>query len=93
MVDERLMKFHGIHQSHGCDIPVASRRKTTSSKGPTKKRKLDKLAQTSEDLNADDDEGLGTVITEPGRDQSRAQANANASNLATASSGPRIMMQ
>ena len=69
---ERLMKFHGIHQSQSGgtaaptmrDIPVASKRKASPSGGPTKKRKLDKLAQTSEDLNADDDEGLATVKPE-----------------------------
>ena len=69
---ERLMKFHGIHQSQSGgtapptmrDIPVASRRKTSPSGGPTKKRKLDKLAQTSENLNADDDEGLATMKAE-----------------------------
>ena len=58
------MKSHGIHQSHGCDIPVASRRKTFPSEGPTKKKcKPGEVAQTSENLNADEDEGLATVET------------------------------
>ena len=71
---ERLMKFHGIHQSQSGgtvaptmrDIPVASRRKASPSEGPIKKkRKVDKLAGSTDTLNTDDDEGLTSVKTEP----------------------------
>ena len=71
---ERLMKFHGIHQSQSAgttaptmrDTPVASRRKTSPSReANNKKRKLNKLAENSQpDLNVDDDEGFGKVKTE-----------------------------
>ena len=70
---ERLMKFHGIHQSQSGgttastirDIPVASPRKTSSPAGPSnKKRKLDNYAETTSNFNTDDDEGLSNVKTE-----------------------------
>ena len=71
---ERLMKFHGIHQSQSGgttastirDIPVASpRRKTSSPAGPSnKKRKVDNYAETASNFNTDDDEGLSNVKTE-----------------------------
>lgn len=68
------MKANGIHQSQSGpttasnihDTPVSSpRRKTSPSAGPSnKKRKLDKYAETTSNLNTDDDEGLGDVKAE-----------------------------
>lgn len=64
---ERMMKANGIHQSQSggttvSDTPVSSRGKTSPSAGPSnKKRKLDKYAETTSNLNTDDDEGLGDV--------------------------------
>lgn len=77
------MKANGIHQSQS-DVTTASsirgtpipspRRKTSPSIGPSnKKRKLDNLAETTSNVNTDDDEGLSnlkaesstTVKTEP----------------------------
>ena len=68
------MKANGIHQSQSGpttassvrDTPVSSpRRKTSPSAGPSsKKRKLDNYAETTGDLNTDDDEGLANVKAE-----------------------------
>lgn len=71
---ERMMKANGIHQSQSGpttvssirDTPVPSpRRKTSPSAGPSnKKRKLDSYAETTSNVNTDDDEGLCNVKTE-----------------------------
>lgn len=68
------MKFHGIHQSQSGsttaseirDTLIASpRRKTSSPAGSSnKKRKLDSYADTSSNMNTDDDEGLGSIKAE-----------------------------
>ena len=70
---ERLMKANGIHQSQSGpitpsirDTPIPSpRRKTSPSAGPaSKKRKLDKYAEPTSNLNTADDAGLGDLKTE-----------------------------
>lgn len=69
------MKFHGIHQSQSGstiaseirDTLIASpRRKASSPPGSSsKKRKLHSYADTTYNMNTDDDEGLGSIKTEP----------------------------
>ena len=71
---ERLMKFHGIHQSQSGSTSVSSvreasvaspRRKSPAPAGNSnKKRKLVNYADTTSNLNTDDDEGLGNVKAE-----------------------------
>ena len=72
---ERMMKANGIHQSQSGgttasssrDTPAPSpRRKASPSAGPSssKKRKLDSFAETTSNLNTDDDEGLSNVKAE-----------------------------
>lgn len=70
-----MMKANGIHQSQSGgttvsnirDTPIPSpRRKTSPSAGPSnKKRKLDNYAETTSNLNTDDDEGLSNLKAEP----------------------------
>ena len=72
---ERLMKFHGIHQSQTGSTSVSavreasvasSPRKSSAPAGtPSKKRKLVNYAETNCNLNTDDDEGLENVKAEP----------------------------
>ena len=63
------MKFHGIHESQTSTVnairnsSVTSRKKTCSTAGLSKKRKLNPLAEAN--LNTDDDEGLPYASTEP----------------------------
>ena len=68
------MKFHGIHQSQSGSTSVATvreasvaspRRKSPAPPGTSnKKRKLAKYAETTSNLNTDDDEGLDNVKAE-----------------------------
>ena len=68
------MKFHGIHQSQSGSTTVStireasiaspSRRSPAPASTSTKKRKLDKFAETTSNLNTDDDEGLGDIKAE-----------------------------
>ena len=68
------MKFHGIHQSQSGSTSVSTvreasvaspRRKSPAPPGPSnKKRKLAKFAETTSNLNTDDDEGLDNVKAE-----------------------------
>ena len=71
---ERLMKFHGIHQSQSGSTSVSAvreasiaspRRKSPAPAGPSsKKRKLVNYAETTSNINTDDDEGLDNVKAE-----------------------------
>ena len=71
---ERLMKFHGIHQSQSGSTSVSTvreasvastRRKSPAPAGTSnKKRKLVNYADTTSKLNTDDDEGLDNVKAE-----------------------------
>ena len=71
---ERLMKFHGIHQSQSGSTSVSTvreasvaspRRKSPAPPGTSnKKRKLVNYAETTSNLNTDDDEGLDNVKAE-----------------------------
>ena len=68
------MKFHGIHQSQSGSTSVSTvreasvaspRRKSPAPHGPSnKKRKLVNYAETTSNLNTDDDEGLDNVKAE-----------------------------
>ena len=71
---ERLMKFHGIHQSQSGSTSVSAvreasiaspRRKSPAPAGPSnKKRKLVNYAEKTSNINTDDDEGLDNVKAE-----------------------------
>ena len=71
---ERLMKFHGIHQSQSGSNSVSAVREASIAsprrKSPAppsssnKKRKLVNYAETASNLNTDDDEGLDNVKAE-----------------------------
>ena len=71
---ERLMKFHGIHQSQSGSTSVSTvreasvaspRRKSPAPSGTSnKKRKLVNYAETTSNLNTDDDEGLDNLKAE-----------------------------
>ena len=72
---ERLMKFHGIHQSQSGSTSVSAVREASVASSPrkssapagtsNKKRKLVNYAETNCNLNTDDDEGLESVKAEP----------------------------
>ncbi|KAM0805330.1 hypothetical protein BDR22DRAFT_969069 [Usnea florida] len=85
---ERMMKANGIHQSQSGpttpssarDTPgPSSRRKNSPSAGPSgsapssKKRKLDDYAETTSNINTDDDESPFNVKTESGETTVKAE--------------------
>lgn len=71
---ERLMKFHGIHQSQSGSTSVSAVREASVASSPrkssapagtsNKKRKLVDYAEKTSNLNTDDDEGLGNFKAE-----------------------------